>query len=320
MSCVQSGETLTITANASNSPLAFSITLAPDGANPAVIVSSQVTYQGPATNPATLFFRALLPNVQNFQLPNTPTLPGTTAMAMVPQTIGTLLPLSQVTASLGASYGSLAADPTIGLPTSLNVMEIAEVYDGSAASGGGLFFIDLDGDYGNNIPPLQFNVTNTGSGYQIAGSWTVLLKLNQTVTLPRLAIGVHASGDWSNAVNYYVSKRSPAWTYPDTPEWFREAGGILLAWRRWWRLVLRSIQSAGRLSCCAAHRHQFWNSMVCLQNQNLRWHQNRHADGEQTQSAGTALFAGCLLRRSITRLLCGLSDELVGPPFELQIQ
>ena len=226
VSCVQSGETLTITANASNSPLAFSITLAPDGANPAVIVSSQVTYQGPATNPATLFFRALLPNVQNFQLPNTPTLPGTTAMAMVPQTIGTLLPLSQVTASLGASYGSLAADPTIGLPTSLNVMEIAEVYDGSAASGGGLFFIDLDGDYGNNIPPLQFNVTNTGSGYQIAGSWTVLLKLNQTVTLPRLAIGVHASGDWSNAVNYYVSKRSPAWTYPDTPEWFREAGGI----------------------------------------------------------------------------------------------
>jgi hypothetical protein len=234
LSCNLTGDTIAITANSSDNLVAFSITISPDGTNPVVIVSTQVTYQGAAGSAATAFFRAILPNIQTFNVPNSG---AGKAMAMVPQMIGGLLPLSQVgTAAsdgLGASYGfgNDAVKPsTFGLPTSLNVMELAEVYDGSSSNGGGLFFTDLDGDYSKNIAPLQFELTNTSStsatSYQIAGYWTALLKLDQTVTLPRLAIGVHPSGDWHNAIAYYVGKRSGAWTFPDTPTWLRAAGAI----------------------------------------------------------------------------------------------
>jgi hypothetical protein len=95
---------------------------------------------------------------------------------------------------LGASLsGKDIVKPSVfGLPTNLNVMELAEVYDGS-----GLFFMDLDGDYGQNIALLQFNSTKA----MITGYWTALLKLNQPMMLPRLAIGVH-SGDWHHAVDH----------------------------------------------------------------------------------------------------------------------
>jgi hypothetical protein len=234
LSCNLADNTVAITAYSKVDSLAVSITVSPDGTNPVVIVSTQVTYQGTAGSAATAFFRAMFPNIQTFNVPNSG---AGKAMAMVPQMIGGLLPVSQIGTAgqdgLGAScsFGNDAVKPsTFGLPTSLNVMELAEVYDGSSNNGGGLFFTDLDGDYSKNIAPLQFELTNTnsttGTSYQIAGCWTALLKLNQTVTLPRLAIGVHPSGDWRNAVDYYVSKRSQAWTFPDTPRWLREAGAI----------------------------------------------------------------------------------------------
>jgi hypothetical protein len=238
--CNLSSGVLNITANSSDGLLAFWIGVAPDGANPVVIVSTQVTYQGPSTGTAapTVFFRAQLPSVQ-FNIPNSAMLPGN-AMAMVPQMVGTVVPLANVNSGgLGATYasdGTNVPPSTFGLPTNLNVMEIAEVYDGGG--GGGLYFMDLSGDYANNIAPLQFNLTGTNTTYgtvvyQITGYWTALLKLsqpgfNQWVTLPSLAIGTHSSGDWHHAVDYYVAKRSPNWTFPNTPSWFREAAGIYL--------------------------------------------------------------------------------------------
>lgn len=239
VSCNTSGEALNITANSSDGLLAFWISVAPDGAKPVVIVSTQVTYQGPSTGTAapTAFFRARFPSVQ-FNVPNSATLPGN-AMAMVPQMVGTVVPLANVTkGGLGATYASdgTAVPPSaFGLPTSQNVMEIAEVYDGGG--GGGLYFMDLNGDYAKNIAPLQFNLTSaettSGTVYQITGYWTALLKLNQAgfnqwVTLPNLAIGTHSSGDWHHAVDYYVSKHKPNWTFPSTPSWFRGAAGIYL--------------------------------------------------------------------------------------------
>jgi hypothetical protein len=233
LSCTSTADTITITANSSDSSLGFSITVSPDGTNPVAIVSTQVTYQGTAGSAATAFFRTMLPNVTT----NVPNSAVESTMAMVPQMLGGLLPLSQIGTAgldgLGASYGfgSATVKPsTFGLPTNLNVMELAEVYDGSSNNGGGLFFTDLDGDYSRNIAPLQFQLTKTSSAtvtsYEIAGYWTALLKLNQTVTLPRLAIGVHPSGDWHYAVDYYVNKRSQNWNFPDTPGWFRQAGAI----------------------------------------------------------------------------------------------
>jgi hypothetical protein len=238
VSCDESSNTVSISANSSDSLLSFVITLSPDTASSGgnvVLVNTQVICQGfPNLCAApTTFFKAMLPSVQSFNIPNSPVLPGN-VIAMVPQMVGGVLPLSNISKGLGpgapGTFGSPAT--TFGLPTNLNVLEIAEVYDGSGKGGGGLFFADLTGDYGQNLAPLQFILTNlsptqspTGP-YQIAGYWTALLKYNEPTTLPSLAIGVHPSGDWHNAVDYYVSKRSTAWTFPDTPKWFREAGGI----------------------------------------------------------------------------------------------
>jgi hypothetical protein len=221
VTCSKSGETVTISANSPEGLLSFSITLSPDGRNPVVIVSTMVEFVGATP---TGFFRIKLPDLQSFALP------GTIPMAMVPQMIGGVLPLAQVdTVGLGASVSPLLQRPTFGLPTTLNAMEIADVYDGGGS--GGLFFTDLDGDYGLNIAPLQLNIANTGSTvtpvYEIAGYWTAVLKPHQWVSLPRLAVGVH-SGDWHQAVDYHVKKRSTGWTFPDTPPWLREAGGIYM--------------------------------------------------------------------------------------------
>jgi hypothetical protein len=227
LKCVQNGNTIGITATSPDGLTAFTITLAPETATAApsgleaVVVSTQVGYSGP--NSPTLL-RAKLPNVQTFQVPGS----NANAMAMVPQEMGSVLPLSNLNAAapwdLGASY--LFTDQRIGLPVSFNVMEVAEVYDPNG--NGGLFFTDLDGDFSRNIPPLQFTVTATGAGYSIAGYWTARLKPSETVTFPRMAIGVHPSGDWHEAADYYVSRRQGRWTFPDTPRWFREAGGIYM--------------------------------------------------------------------------------------------
>jgi len=210
--------TLAVTADTADG-LHFSIQISAEYGGPlqTMDVQVQVTYVG---SEPTAFFSTTLPNLKI-------NVPGgsANAMAMVPQMIGGVLPLSSITGGLGA-FG--AQVPKMGLPTNLNVVEIADVYDGGGNSGG-LFFADLDGDYGNNIAPLQFRLTNAGPGVaQIAAYWTALLKRNQTVTLPAFAIGRHPPGDWHKAIDYFVSQRGQYWTNPITPQWFREAGGIYL--------------------------------------------------------------------------------------------
>src|SRR5690606_16035154 len=40
------------------------------------------------------------------------------------------------------------------------------------------------------------------------------------------AIGVHSTGDWHVAVDYYVSQHRPRWTFSKAPAWFRDQGAI----------------------------------------------------------------------------------------------
>src|SRR6202035_2533263 len=47
-----------------------------------------------------------------------------------------------------------------------------------------------------------------------------------TVSLPRLAVGVHPSGDWHAAVDFYVAQHQKRWIFPPIPKWIREAGAI----------------------------------------------------------------------------------------------
>jgi hypothetical protein len=192
----------------------------------AVTVSTQVTYTG--SNPTAFFELILFPNLQ-FAVPN-----GGTARAMVPRSIGGVLPVAQVNKGNNGSWGSGPPESTpktkspfglFGLPKEFNAMEIAELYD-DGATGGGVFFADVNGDFRTNIPPMHFNLTSPGSHIgAIAGYWTALLKPKQPVVLPDVAIGAHASGDWRHAADYYVATHE-ANTFPKAPPWLLEAGGI----------------------------------------------------------------------------------------------
>jgi hypothetical protein len=193
-----------------------------------VIVKLQVTYTGAD---ATAFVSINLPDIQ-VELPGTANAP----MAMVPYMFGGVMPLTNVVTGLGAE-GNSTEFMTLKLPTALNALEVAVLYDGNGVNGG-VFFADLDGNYNNNIAPLQLRLTKAGGGNAaaITGYWTAKLKRGQPVMLPRLAIGTHRglsknwqyAGDWHSAVDYYVGAHSWYWAFPDTPKWLREAGAIYL--------------------------------------------------------------------------------------------
>lgn len=135
-------------------------------------------------------------------------------MGAVPQEAGSVLPLAS---------GSILGMPFMidaGLPFARNNMEVASIFD--ASQGGGVFFCDLDGDLDNGIPPLQFNL----SAKEVVAFWTGTISPNTTAQLPRLGIGVHATGDWHQAVDFYTSIHRPRWSFENTPSWFRDAAAI----------------------------------------------------------------------------------------------
>jgi hypothetical protein len=227
------GDVITFAAKGSNH-LQFLISIAPayGGFPQTVDIQVQVIYEPPADGgkDPTVFFSTMLPNNLQIQIP------GAKAMAMVPQMIGSVLPLAHMSLGLGPTGPPSKGEPaeTIGLPTSFNNMEIAELYDNETDSGG-VFFTERLGDYGQNNPPLQFRLDPISAQSAAAtGYWTAFLKANQKVTLPALVIGFHPSGDWHHAVDYYLGQyayntlATYSYTSPDptTPTWFTEAGGF----------------------------------------------------------------------------------------------
>jgi len=108
----------------------------------------------------------------------------------------------------------------IGLPNSMNTMELASLYDPDG--GGGLFFASVGPTLEQGFAPLQFNLSCS----EVDGFWIANLAPNQAAALPGLAIGVNHTGDWHPAVDYYVANNQSTWTLPIVPAWFREAGAI----------------------------------------------------------------------------------------------
>lgn len=111
-------------------------------------------------------------------------------------------------------------NPKIGLPTAMNFMELASVYD--PHTGGGLFFADTEGRAETDLTPLQFHL----SGDAIAGHWRTSLNPHDEKNLPTFAIGVNSDGDWHRAVDYYLKQQRPQWSFPEIPAWFRDQGAI----------------------------------------------------------------------------------------------
>jgi hypothetical protein len=209
----EDGSTLYVDAEATNVPLAFRFRLRAAPGEPAVAIDAVITNTGPSP----IFLRTVYPKVHNFVTPGDPA----QMMGMVPQEIGTVVPLLAV--SPGAPLG-MPFNIGIGLPTSMNTMEVASIYDG--AGGGGLFFAsvggDLTGAHGAPLSPLQFNL----SAGKVAGFWIANIAAGQQVSLPQLAVGVQHGGDWHSAVDYYVAKNRPYWSFPPVPAWFRDQGAI----------------------------------------------------------------------------------------------
>jgi len=204
-SASSTGTTMTIAAHANALPLDFDLVLEIDSGAGAVIQAMTVT----STDTSAHDLRLVYPKIHNFASPGS----SADLMGTVPAESGGVANLNDVT-SLG-----MGLNIDIGLPTAMNFMEVASVYDG--AGGGGLYFADLDGNTNDAVAPLQFVISSS----EIAAFYFDRLKAGEELTLPRLGIGVTPDGDWHEAVDYYLNAHgSPS--FPTPPAWLREAGAI----------------------------------------------------------------------------------------------
>jgi hypothetical protein len=155
------------------------------------------------------------------------------AVGMIPMEIGSvvhLLPMllehhpiesPDYEGTMGMPY--LREAKRIGLPTSMNTMELAAICDGSR---GGIFFADLDNhvDADGGAPPIQFTL----SARELAGFNVAFLQKDVFTKFSDLAIGVTHEGDWHDAVDFYVRqhRRRNSWQPPLPPAWFRDTAAI----------------------------------------------------------------------------------------------
>jgi len=99
-------------------------------------------------------------------------------------------------------------DPKANLPRGINSMDLATIYNHT--DGGGIFFASIDNPAFGGVAPIQFIMDSSA----IAGYWYAPIDAQQEVELPGLAIGVFPHGDWHTAVDYYVAKNRPNWSFP----------------------------------------------------------------------------------------------------------
>jgi hypothetical protein len=211
------GSQLNVKAHTKDVPLTLAIEVSAPSAESVALV--RVTLTNSSTRKISL--HSVIPSVRGLVTAG----PASERMGMVSTELGTVAPLE------GTSSPSTlepARRPPIGMRLNtrlstleaMNSMEVASIYD--SAGTGGLFFADVDGDLDNDIAPLQFNVSSGG----VLGYWLADLNPGQTISAPRLAIGVHSTGDWHTAVDYYVAQHRPRWKFPTVPAWFRDQGAI----------------------------------------------------------------------------------------------
>jgi hypothetical protein len=107
----------------------------------------------------------------------------------------------------------------------MNMMEVVSIYD--PATGGGVFMADIDGG-GNDgrVPPLQLTLCTRDGLSEIAGFSIADALATAPVVTPRLAVGVHTTGDWHAAVDFYVTHTARDLTAAHVPDWFRRQGAL----------------------------------------------------------------------------------------------
>jgi hypothetical protein len=163
------------------------------------------------------------------------------AVGMIPMEIGSivhLLPMllhhhpidsPDYEGTMGMPY--LREAKRIGLPTSMNTMELAAIWDAVRVesrieSRGGIFFADLDHHVngGGGSAPIQFTL----SARAVAGFNVAFLQSGVFTKFSDLAIGVTHEGDWHDAVDFYVQhhRSRSRWQPPLPPTWFRDTAAI----------------------------------------------------------------------------------------------
>ncbi|MBI3848374.1 MAG: hypothetical protein HY292_27390 [Planctomycetes bacterium] len=201
-----------VVADSLSIPLTVAIRVEADPTEPVVFVRLRLTNFGRETLP----LRLVAPKIQGLLPRGNPD----GWMGAIPQEIGSVRRVTHL--PIGMPYSpSTLDDPSLnaGLPTAMNTMEVASLYD--PAGTGGLFFADVDGIAGTQSPPIQFTL----SADEVAGFWITNLEPGESRFLPRFAIGVHHDGDWHRAIDFYLRHHDAPQTN-DVPAWFRDAGAI----------------------------------------------------------------------------------------------
>ncbi|MER7754402.1 hypothetical protein [Kitasatospora sp. NPDC097643] len=222
------GRFVRIYAKTRDDSLSFKLDVYTDGSNPAVILALTVTNTSRQLGSA--FLRMVVPKLLGLQARGGPC----DTYGMVSMEIGSNVELAGTLTRNGKQddFGGTFAPGTIGmpyrkeaqrigLPTSMNTMEVASFY---SAHGGGMFVADIDHDVEAGIAPIQLTLSLLG----VEGFWVSELKPEDPVKLPNLAIGVHPDGDWHAAVDYYLDKhrQRPNWRFPPQPAWFADQAAI----------------------------------------------------------------------------------------------
>ncbi len=198
---------LSISGKATNIPLQFSMNIEKAPAAGVALVRLRVKNTG---NTA-LTIRVAAPYIQHLVTQGS----NGSFVGVVPQEACGVASYALGTPDLG-----MQPNPKIGLPTAMNFMELASVYD--PRTGGGLFFADTQGRPETDLAPLQFHLQSDA----VSGHWRTTLNPNEEKSLPAFAIGVHVDGDWRHAVDYYLEQHRPHWRFPGIPAWFRDQGAI----------------------------------------------------------------------------------------------
>ena len=194
--------------------LNFSIIINAEAGDIAAVMSTNITNTGSCE----IKLKYLNPYIKNLVVPGYPDDPER-MLGMIPKEAGEVVNLCRER-TIGMSIPGFKTM----LPGTLNVMEVANMYDRDG--NGGVFFADLDGDLNRDISPVQIAMKECEAwGIWLADS----INPGVTVITPRIAIGVNHDGNYQTAVDYYVSYHSKYWKFPNTPEWFKEAGGVWCA-------------------------------------------------------------------------------------------
>lgn len=202
-----SGTSMEVKGIASSFPLAFVLTAEGFQEENAAVVKVSLTNRGAAA----LSLRATAPYISGLKT----NVAQRQTMAAVPQEAGGVVSFSSPVEDLG-----MGLNRALGLPTAMNIMELASIYDPDG--NGGVFFADAGADLDIGIAPVQL----TFSAANVSGHSVLELNPGETKELPSFTVGVHNTGDWHDAVDHYVKRHRPHWHFPEVPAWFRDQGAI----------------------------------------------------------------------------------------------